>query len=60
MLDLLIGAGSLALLCSLWVLWQRFADRVEPGSCSDRRAGGGCCVPTDPKSHSCSECNDCA
>ncbi|MBK7405712.1 MAG: hypothetical protein IPJ41_14115 [Phycisphaerales bacterium] len=48
MLQTLLGAISLAAICALWGLWQRFADRVDPRAASDRRAGGRCCVPHPP------------
>lgn len=46
--QIIIGAFSLASLCALWALWQRFADRVDPRAESDSRAGGRCCVPHAP------------
>lgn len=58
MLDLLIGSGGLGLVCVLWLLWQRLAERIDPGTGSDRRAGGRCSVPGECTSGDCSECND--
>lgn len=49
MLDIAIGAAALAAMCTLWVLWQRLAERIDPGCDSDRRAGGRCCVPHEPR-----------
>jgi len=44
-LDTLLGALALAALCTLWILWQRLAERLDPGCGSDTRAGGRCAVP---------------
>ncbi len=59
MLELLISTLATGALCTVWVLWQRLADRLDPGTCSDRRAGGRCSVPEIERPGSCSECNDC-